>query len=225
MDFLRRYKSSTTMTLDEPGYEPEDNSPDPERILLEQSRRDQVRQRISHLRGEIAIPFLELELAQRIRHGSRCDCRGDFDCFDPDAAKRQGNRRSSRRNSRQPPAVSRRSIGWMRRARISTPSSRSFRARLIFHRRFRISPRKTSSSSEGPPSDPSPARRCDRLPSPAACDRLVRLAFRRRGFENGTPRARRLSPAPLAAKQHEPLGRVRCRRNRARTFADLIRGR
>ena len=29
MDFLRRYKSSTTMTLDEPGYEPEDNSPDP----------------------------------------------------------------------------------------------------------------------------------------------------------------------------------------------------
>jgi hypothetical protein len=149
MDFLRRYKSSTTMTLDEPGYEPEDNSPDPERILLEQSRRDQARQRISHLRGEIAIPFLELELAQRIRHGSRCDCRGDFDCFDPDAAKRQGNRRSSRRNSRQPPAVSRRSIGWMRRARISTPSSRSFRARLIFHRRFRISPRKTSSSSEG----------------------------------------------------------------------------
>ena len=63
MDFLRRYKSSTTMTLDEPGYEPQDDSPDPERVLLEQSRRDRVRQAISHLEPEFreAIVLREIE--------------------------------------------------------------------------------------------------------------------------------------------------------------------
>jgi RNA polymerase sigma-70 factor (ECF subfamily) len=63
MDFLRRYKSSTTMTLDEPGYEPQDDSPDPERVLLEQSRRDQVRQAISQLEPEFreAIVLREIE--------------------------------------------------------------------------------------------------------------------------------------------------------------------
>src|SRR5580693_4252708 len=42
MDFLRRYKPSTTMALDESGYEPRDDAPDPERALLDQSRRRQV---------------------------------------------------------------------------------------------------------------------------------------------------------------------------------------
>ena len=63
MDFLRRYKSSVTTTLDEPGYEPQDDSPDPERVLLEQSRRDQVRQAISHLEPEFreALVLREIE--------------------------------------------------------------------------------------------------------------------------------------------------------------------
>jgi len=63
MDFLRRYKSPITMTLDEPGYEPQDDSPDPERVLLEQSRRDRVRQAISHLEPEFreAIVLREIE--------------------------------------------------------------------------------------------------------------------------------------------------------------------
>lgn len=52
MDFLRRYKSSKTTTLSEPGYEPEDESPGPEDMLLERSRRDQVRQAISQLAPE-----------------------------------------------------------------------------------------------------------------------------------------------------------------------------
>jgi RNA polymerase sigma-70 factor (ECF subfamily) len=63
MDFLRRYKSSTTMTLDEPGYEPRDDSPDPERALLAESRRDQVRHAISQLEPEFreAIVLREIE--------------------------------------------------------------------------------------------------------------------------------------------------------------------
>ena len=63
MDFLRRCKSSATTTLDEPGYEPRDDSPDPERALLEQSRRDRVRQAISQLEPEFreAIVLREIE--------------------------------------------------------------------------------------------------------------------------------------------------------------------
>jgi RNA polymerase sigma-70 factor (ECF subfamily) len=63
MDFLRRYKSSATTTLDESGYEPQDDSPDPERVLLEQSRRDRVRQAISHLEPDFreAIVLREIE--------------------------------------------------------------------------------------------------------------------------------------------------------------------
>jgi RNA polymerase sigma-70 factor (ECF subfamily) len=51
------------MTLDEPVYEPQDDSPDPERVLLEQSRRDRVRQAISHLEPEFreAIVLREIE--------------------------------------------------------------------------------------------------------------------------------------------------------------------
>jgi RNA polymerase sigma factor (sigma-70 family) len=52
MDFLRRLKSGSTVTLGEQGNEPEDEAPDPERLFLEQSRREQVRQAISHLAPE-----------------------------------------------------------------------------------------------------------------------------------------------------------------------------
>jgi RNA polymerase sigma-70 factor (ECF subfamily) len=52
MDFLRRLRSSGTVTLGEEGYEPEDHLPNPERAVLEQSRRDQVRRAISRLAPE-----------------------------------------------------------------------------------------------------------------------------------------------------------------------------
>jgi RNA polymerase sigma-70 factor (ECF subfamily) len=63
MDFLRRYKSLTTTTLDEPGHEPEDDSPDPESMLLAESRRRRVRQAILHLEPEFreAIVLREIE--------------------------------------------------------------------------------------------------------------------------------------------------------------------
>jgi RNA polymerase sigma-70 factor, ECF subfamily len=63
MDFLRRYKSRATVTLDDQGYEPQDHSSDPERGLLEQSRREQVRQAISHLEPEFreVIVLREIE--------------------------------------------------------------------------------------------------------------------------------------------------------------------
>lgn len=62
MDFLRRYKASATVTLGEQGYEPEDTSPDPERVLLEQSRREQVRQAIAHLAPEFREPIVLREI-------------------------------------------------------------------------------------------------------------------------------------------------------------------
>src|ERR1700675_947947 len=43
MDFRRRDKSSVAVPLGAEGYEPKDDSPDPERVLLDQSRREQVR--------------------------------------------------------------------------------------------------------------------------------------------------------------------------------------
>ncbi len=63
MDFLRRYKSSGTITLDQPGFEPEDDSPDAERVLLERSRRDQLRRAISRLEPEFreALVLREIE--------------------------------------------------------------------------------------------------------------------------------------------------------------------
>ena len=63
MDFLRRYKAGLAAPLGDQGYEPEDHSPDPERALVEQSRRKQVRQAISHLAPEFreAIVLRELE--------------------------------------------------------------------------------------------------------------------------------------------------------------------
>ena len=63
MDFLRRYKLRATVTLGDQDYEPEDHSSDPERGLLEQSRREQVRQAISHLEPEFreVIVLREIE--------------------------------------------------------------------------------------------------------------------------------------------------------------------
>lgn len=63
MDFLRRYKSSATASFDEGGPEPEDQSPDPERSLMERMRREQVHQAISHLAGEFreVIVLREIE--------------------------------------------------------------------------------------------------------------------------------------------------------------------
>ena len=62
IDFLRRYKSSPAATLSEPGYELKDESPDPERVLLQQTRRDQVRQAISHLEPEFREPIVLREI-------------------------------------------------------------------------------------------------------------------------------------------------------------------
>ena len=61
LDFLRRHKSGVATPLGE--QEPEDQSPDPERRLLEQSRREQVRQAISHLESEFreVIVLREIE--------------------------------------------------------------------------------------------------------------------------------------------------------------------
>ena len=63
MDFLRRSKSSATAPLAEQKHEPEDESPDPERVLVEQSRREQVRRAIAQLPGEFreAIVLREIE--------------------------------------------------------------------------------------------------------------------------------------------------------------------
>jgi RNA polymerase sigma-70 factor (ECF subfamily) len=63
MDFLRRSKSGATVTLGDQGYDPQDRSPDPERALLDQSRRGQVRQAISHLEPEFreVIVLREIE--------------------------------------------------------------------------------------------------------------------------------------------------------------------
>ena len=62
IDFLRRYKASPTTTLSEPGYEPKDESPDPEGVLLQQTRRDQVRQAISQLEPEFREPIVLREI-------------------------------------------------------------------------------------------------------------------------------------------------------------------
>jgi RNA polymerase sigma factor (sigma-70 family) len=63
IDFRRRYKSGTEVALEDQGPEPEDDSPDPERALLAQSRRDQVRQAISRLPAEFreVIVLREIE--------------------------------------------------------------------------------------------------------------------------------------------------------------------
>jgi len=63
MDFRRRYKSAMAVPLGEQGYEPEDDSPDPERVLLEQSRREQVRHAITNLAEEFreVIVLREIE--------------------------------------------------------------------------------------------------------------------------------------------------------------------
>lgn len=63
MDFLRRYKSGIAAHLDDQVHEPEDQSPDPERALLERWRREQVRRAIAHLAPEFreAIVLREIE--------------------------------------------------------------------------------------------------------------------------------------------------------------------
>lgn len=63
MDFLRRSGSSAVVTWGVQGLEPRDDAPDPERLLLEQSRREQVRAAISHLEPEFreAIVLREME--------------------------------------------------------------------------------------------------------------------------------------------------------------------
>lgn len=63
MDFLRGYKARTTVTLGDQGQEAADHAPDPEGALLEQSRREQVRQAISHLAADFreVIVLREIE--------------------------------------------------------------------------------------------------------------------------------------------------------------------
>jgi len=63
MDFRRRYSSGAAVPLGDRGYEPEDDSPDPERVLLQQSRRERVRQAIAHLEPDFreVIVLREIE--------------------------------------------------------------------------------------------------------------------------------------------------------------------
>jgi RNA polymerase sigma-70 factor (ECF subfamily) len=63
MDFRRRDKSGIAVPLGDEGYEPKDDSPDPERAFVDQSRREQVRQAISHLEPEFreVIVLREIE--------------------------------------------------------------------------------------------------------------------------------------------------------------------
>jgi RNA polymerase sigma-70 factor, ECF subfamily len=63
MDFLRRYKSDGIVSVGDQRPEPQDDSPDPERTLLEKSRREQVRQAISRLEPEFreVIVLREIE--------------------------------------------------------------------------------------------------------------------------------------------------------------------
>jgi len=63
LDFLRRYKSRSVVSLEDQVHEPEDHMPDPERGLLESTRREQVREAISHLEPEFreVIVLREIE--------------------------------------------------------------------------------------------------------------------------------------------------------------------
>jgi len=63
MDFLRRYKAGMAVPLGDQGQEPQDHSADPERGLLEESRRDQVHRAISQLEAEFreVIVLREIE--------------------------------------------------------------------------------------------------------------------------------------------------------------------
>ena len=63
MDFLRRYKASVAVPLADQVREPEDHTPNAEGMLLERSRRDQVREAISRLAAEFreVIVLREIE--------------------------------------------------------------------------------------------------------------------------------------------------------------------
>jgi len=63
MDFLRRNQSATIVALGDPESGPSDGAPDPERVLLERSRREQVRTAILRLEPEFreAIVLREME--------------------------------------------------------------------------------------------------------------------------------------------------------------------
>ena len=63
LDFLRRYKARPTVSLGDQAHEPEDDAADPERGLLERTRREQVRNAISHLEPEFreVIVLREIE--------------------------------------------------------------------------------------------------------------------------------------------------------------------
>jgi RNA polymerase sigma-70 factor (ECF subfamily) len=63
MDFRRRDKSRSAASFQDEGREPMDASPDPERVLLNQSRREQLRRAIANLAPEFreVIVLRELE--------------------------------------------------------------------------------------------------------------------------------------------------------------------
>ena len=63
LDFLRRYKSRSVVSLEDQIHEPADHTPNPERGLLESTRRKQVREAISHLEPEFreVIVLREIE--------------------------------------------------------------------------------------------------------------------------------------------------------------------
>ena len=63
MDFRRSAKSGVAVPLGDDGYEPQDGSPDPERVLLDQARRNRVRQAIANLEPEFreVIVLREIE--------------------------------------------------------------------------------------------------------------------------------------------------------------------
>jgi RNA polymerase sigma-70 factor (ECF subfamily) len=63
MDFLRRQKPRKTEPLGDSTHEPKDTMPDPERTLVEQARREQVRRAISNLPADFreVIVLREME--------------------------------------------------------------------------------------------------------------------------------------------------------------------
>jgi RNA polymerase sigma-70 factor (ECF subfamily) len=63
MDFLRRNQAANTVVLDEGGPDPGERAPDPERVLLEQARREEIRSAIARLEPEFreAIVLREIE--------------------------------------------------------------------------------------------------------------------------------------------------------------------